>query len=353
MTTERWSTRPIVRPVTLRPLAPRATVIARGSLVALVGLAALIRLAALDSPTQAGEADHVLRVHTLDRLDADPGGASTLALLQLGIYTALTGAFARHETGLAAVREPLVLAAVAVGVGIWWMARRMGLSRWTAGAAVAITAVSPLAVAAQLGVRPENLAAVWAVAALVLLWTPRRHRTLAPDLWATAFLVIAVLTAPVALALVPAAAWLVWRRRRRRLSLMIGSLFTLGVGIGWTSTDLGSGTTPAVAEWVGLDPVLAAAGVFASVGAVFSFRLRPLSMGVIALLAMAAVPGPLSGSAAVLAIPFVALLLAGSIECGLMHQARIGRHALVYPHRKPTIALAATTFLAAVAVWVF
>lgn len=353
MTAERWSTRPIVRPVLLDPLASRATVIARGSLLALVGLAALVRIAALDSPTQAGEADHVLSVHAVDRLDTNPGGASTLALLQLGVYTALTGAFARHETGLAAAREPLVLAAVVVGVGIWWMARRMGLSRWTAGAAVAVVAVSPLAVAAQLGVRPENLAAAWAVAALVLLWTPRRHRTLAPDLWATAFLVVAVLTAPVALALVPTAGWLLWRRRRRRLSLMVGSLFTLGVGIGWTSTSLSSAAAPAVADWLRLDPVLAAAGVFASVGAVFSFRLRPLALGVIGLLAVAALSDGLAGSAVVLMAPFVALLLAGTIECGLTHQARIGRHALVHPHRKPTIALAVTTALAAIAVWTF
>lgn len=352
MTIERWSTRPIVRPVLVNPLAARATVIARGSLLALVGIAALIRVAALDSPTQAGEADHVLSVHAVDRLDTNPGGASTLALLQLGIYTAVTGAFARHETGLAAVREPLVLAAVVVGVGIWWVARRMGLSRWTAGAAVALTAVSPLAVTAQLGVRPANLAAAWVVAALVLLWTPRRHRTLAPDLWATLFLVVAVLTSPVALAIVPTAGWLLWRRRRRRLSLMVGSLFTLGVGIGWTSTSLGAATAPAVAEWLRLDPVLAAAGVFAAVGALFSFRLRPLALGAVSLLGVAALSDTLAGSAVVLMVPFAALLLAGTIECGLTHQARTGRHALAHPHRGPTIALAATTALAAVTFWV-
>ncbi|MFC5289198.1 glycosyltransferase family 39 protein [Actinokineospora guangxiensis] len=336
-----------------RPLAPRATVIARGSLVVLAGLAVLVRIASLADPTQAGEADHVVSVHALDRLGTDPGGASILALLQLGVYTTVTGAFGRHETGLAAVREPVVLAAVAVAVGIWWMARRMGLSRWTAGAAVGLTAVSPLAVTAQIGVRPENLAAMWAVAALVLLWTPHRHRRLAPDLWATLFLVVAVLTAPIALALVPTAAYLVWRRRRRRLSLMVGSLFALGVGLGWTSTDLSSASAPGLSEWLGLDPVLAAAGVFASVGALFSFRLRPLAMGVIALLAVAATSDQLGGSAAVLAVPFVALLLVGAVECGVMHRARVGRHALVYPHRKPTVALAATTAVATLVVWVF
>ncbi|GGS38250.1 hypothetical protein [Actinokineospora fastidiosa] len=339
MATERWSTRPhtVVLP---RPTTPRATLIARGSLLGLVGLAAAIRVAALDGPAQLGEIGHVFQVHTLRSLDTVPSGASTLALLQLAVYTTATGAFGRHDTGLAAVREPMVLAAVAVGVGIWWMARRMGLSRWTAGAAVGLVAVSPLAVAAQLGVRPENLAAAWAVAALVLFWTPHRHRTLAPDLWATAFLVIAVLTAPVAMALVPTAAWLMWRRRRRRLSLMVGSLFALGVGIGWPSTSLRPTPGP---DWLALDPVLAAAGVFAAVAALFSFRLRPLAVGVLGLMAV---------GAAVLAVPFAAILLAGTIERGLTHQARTGRHTLVHPYRTPTAALAGTVLLAAMGVWV-
>ncbi|MGX7829417.1 hypothetical protein ACTG9Q_30445 [Actinokineospora sp. 24-640] len=336
------------------PLAAHATVIARGGLLVLVAATAAVRVAALDDPTQADEALHVLGVHSLDRLSTAPapgGAASTLAWLQLGVYTAVTGAFGRHETGLAAVREPLVLAAVAVGVGIWWLARRVGLSRWSAGAAVALAAFSPLAVTAQLGVRPENLAAAWAIAGLVLLWTPRRHRTLAPDLWATAFLVVAVLTAPVALVLAPTAAWLVWRRRRRRLSLMLGCLFGLGVGIGWTSADLRPAWTPAVAEWLLLDPVSAAAGIVAAAGALFSHRLRPLAVGVLGLIVLATLPGGPGGSAVVLAVPLAALLIAGTVECGVTHQARIGRHALAHPLRKPTVALAGTALLAAAAAW--
>ncbi|MGW5050120.1 hypothetical protein [Actinokineospora sp. NPDC004072] len=340
MTTARWSARP--RTVTLpRPTTPHSTLIARGSLIGLVALAAAVRVAALGGPAQVGEMAHVVGVHTLRELDALPEGAPVLALLQLALCTGMTGAFARHGSELAAVREPMVLAAVAVGVGIWWLARRMGLSRWTAGAAVALVGVSPLAVAAQVGVRPQNLAAVWAVAALVIFWTPRRHRSITPDLWATAFLVIAVLTAPAALALAPTAGWLMWRRRRRRLSLMVGSLFALGVGIGWSSTAAAPAVGP---DWLALDPVLAAAAVFAAVAALFSYRLRPLAVGVLGLIAAGSV---------VLAIPFAALLLAGTIECGLTHQARTGRHTLSHPYRTPTAALASTVLVAAVCVWVF
>ncbi|WP_436500880.1 phospholipid carrier-dependent glycosyltransferase [Actinokineospora sp. HUAS TT18] len=327
----------------------------------LAGLTAALRVAVIDSPAQPTETHHVAQVFALAELgqSLDPVSAASapLAWLQIGGYTAVADAFARHTTALAAVREAMIFVAAVCALLIWLFARRMALSRWTAAGAVIMVALSPLAVSMSTTVRPENAALPWALAGLGLLWTHNRHRSLAPDLWATAFLVIAVITAPVTLALAPCAGWLVWRRRRKRLTLMLASMATLGVGIGLGATAVFdglhlAGDGPVSEQWVGLDPVLAATGVFAAVGALFSYRLRPLAVGVLSLIVVAVIPGgPGSGAVTVL-LPLGALLIAGTIECGVTHRARIGRHTLVRPFLAPTIALALTVTVFTVPAWI-
>ncbi|MGQ0841046.1 glycosyltransferase family 39 protein [Actinokineospora sp.] len=334
--------------------------IALAAPISLAALAAAVRLAGGAGPSQTAEARHVAQVFSIDQLGTllNPveTAAAPLAWLQLGGYTAVTDAFTRHTSALSAVREPLALAAALGTLLLWLLARRMGLSRWTAAAAAGIVALSPLAVGVQVAVRPENVAVPWVLAALVLLWTPRRHRRLAPDLWATAFLVVAVITAPVTLVLAVTAAWLIWRRGRKRLSLMLGSLFTLGIGIGLGASAALSGIRlaadgPAPAQWLSLDPVLAAAGVFAAVGALFSFRLRPLAFGVLALIAITTLPGGPGAGALTVVVPLAALLVAGTVECGVTHRARAGKHTVTRPLLLPTAALALTVAASALPAW--
>ncbi|HVK22677.1 MAG TPA: hypothetical protein VM677_15055 [Actinokineospora sp.] len=327
----------------------------------LAGLTAALRVAVIDSPAQPTETHHVAQVFALAELGQSLDPVSTasapLAWLQIAGYTAVTDAFARHDSALAAAREPMVFFAAAGALLIWLFARRMALSRWTAAAAVGVVALSPIAVSMSTAVRPENAALPWALAGLGLLWTHNRHRSLAPDLWATAFLVIAVITAPVTLALVPSAAWLVWRRRRKRLTLMLASMAALGIGIGLGATAVLDGVHltgdgPVPAQWVALDPVLAATGVFAAVGALFSYRLRPLAVGVLSLIIVGAIPGGPGTGALTVLLPLTALLITGTIECGITHRARIGRHTLIRPFLAPTIALALTVAAFAIPAWV-
>ncbi|GLZ42150.1 glycosyl transferase [Actinokineospora sp. NBRC 105648] len=332
-------------------------ILAVAALAALAGGSAVLRLGAADAPAQAGEGRNVAQAFAVDTL----GGlvdsvASPLAWLQVGAYTAATEAYERHTAVLAAVREPMVLAAAGTAVLLWVLARRMGLSRTTAAAAVAITAVSPMALGLQLGVRPENVAMPWALGALALLWTPRRHRRLAPDLWAVTCLVIAVITAPLTMVLAVTAAWLVWRRRRKRLSLMLACLFTLGVGIGLGAASALSGIRlaaegPPSAHWLEVDPFLCAVGLVAAIAALGSFRLRPLAAGVLALTAVAAIPNGPGTGALVLAVAPAALAVVGTVERALGHRARAGRHTWARPLRLPVAVAALVIAIVAVPTW--
>ncbi|GAA2984511.1 hypothetical protein [Actinokineospora diospyrosa] len=312
----------------------------------LAALAAVLRIGALDSPAQPGEGRNVAQVFAVDSLATLlDSNASPLAWLQAGGYTALTDAFVRHTTAIGAAREPMVLTAAITAVLLWVLSRRMGLSRLTGAIAVAVVAVSPMALGLQVGVRPENVAMPWALAGITLLWTPRKHRRLAPDLWATLFLVIAVITAPVALLLIVTAAWLLWRRGRRRLSLMLSSLFVLGTGIGMGAAAalaglrIASEGSPA-STWAAADPLFVVAGVLATALSLFSYRLRPLAVGVLALTAVALIPGGPGTAALILAVPPAALLIAGSIE-------RASR-----PIRIPATVLAVALAAAAVPTWI-
>ncbi|WP_052020888.1 hypothetical protein [Actinokineospora spheciospongiae] len=341
MTSHRWNDGSAVRlpPHTWRLAADERTraaerhLLALAAVLALAALTAVVRLAAGGSPAQAGEAGHLAHVFAADRLDLllDSAADAPLAWLQAGAYTALTDAFTRHTAALAGAREGMAVAAAVTAVLVWLLARRMGLRWWTAAAAVGVAALSPLVVEVQLGLRPENVATPWALGALVLLWTPHRHRRLEPDLWAVVLLVVAVITAPVTLVLAASAGWLVWRRGRRRLAQVLGAGFALGVAVGLGASSAlsglhlaGRGPTPA--QWAAVDPVLAVAVVLGAVGGLCSALLRPLAIGVLGLLAVALVPGgPGSGALTVAAAPAV-LLAAGAAELALTHRFRIGRH---------------------------
>jgi hypothetical protein len=367
MTAHRWSALSPVRliPRSLRTRATERAAVARRTLyrlaapVTLAGLTAILRMTGLASPAQPTESHHVAQIYSVAELGRllDPVTASApLAWLQIGGYTAFTDAFARHATALAAVRESMIVAAGATALLIWLFARRMALSRWTAAAAVIIVALSPMAMSMQVAVRPENIAMPWALAGLGLLWTQNRHRALMTDLWAVTFMIIAVITAPITLALATSGAWLIWRRRRRRLSLMLAALCVLGIGIGLGATAMLDGLHlaadgPTATQWVGLDPVLAATAVFAAVGALFSYRLRPLAVGVLTLIVISVVPGGPGTGAVTVIVPMAALLVAGTVELGITHRERIGRHTQVRPFLAPTAGLALTLLAVAIPAW--
>ena len=104
----------------------------------------------------------------------------------------------------------MVIVAVITAALLWALARRIEMSRWAAAAAVAVFALSPLAISLSRTVYLDNLAIAWVLGALVLLCSPR-YRLSAMFGAATCF-GIAVLTKETMLLLLPMFAWLVWTR---------------------------------------------------------------------------------------------------------------------------------------------
>ena len=129
--------------------------------------------------------------------------------LQLALWTAISGPDFGGNA-VAAGRYLMVIVAVITAALLWVLARRIEMSRWASAAAVAIFALSPLAISLSRTVYLDNLATAWVLGALVLLCSPR-YRLSAMFGAATCF-GIAVLTKETMLLLLPMFAWLVWTR---------------------------------------------------------------------------------------------------------------------------------------------
>lgn len=295
------------------------------ALLALTGGLRLVHLAS-NKPALGSESLPVARVFALSQLQSYPGvttgAASPFGWAQLAAYDLLTRAFDR-QSPLNAVREAAVVAAVGTAIGLWILARRVGLPSWAATGAVVVLAVSPLAIGVQRLALVENLATLWLLAALVLIHTRRTNPGLRHDLLISACLLAAVLTSPLAFAMLPIAGWLLVRQREPNRAVTIGVSFTLALGVafgpaaGLLRPSLGPGSWPGV--WVGLDPVLAAIAVLVSAGSLWSRTWRPFGVGVLllAVLALWQGPGPLA-----LALPFALLTIAGTVRTAALKGVR-------------------------------
>ena len=131
--------------------------------------------------------------------------------LQLALWTVISGPDFGGNA-VAAGRYLMVIVAVITAALLWALARRIEMSRWASAAAVAVFALSPLAISLSRTVYLDNLATAWVLGALVLLCSPR-YRLSAMFGAATCF-GIAVLTKETMLLLLPMFAWLVWDQDR-------------------------------------------------------------------------------------------------------------------------------------------
>ncbi|WP_103352950.1 glycosyl transferase [Amycolatopsis sp. CA-128772] len=291
--------------------------------LALLALAGGLRVLYLAAPTPAlpAEAANVAHAYALGHLtpftDAGGAGVSPFGWWQLSAYTMLSGAFGRSATALAAVRETLLVAAVLGVVLLWFLARRLGLTRWASAAAVLLLAASPLALGLQRLVVVEHLAAVWVLAALVLITKPGariRH-----DALAAACLLAAVLTSPLALVFLPAAGWLLARRAPARAAL-VAVLLNLGLGLafgplaGALRPHLAAATRPSVADWVALDPAWAVLSTVALVAALAVTSLRPFAVSGLLLVAALLVPGVPDTAVLALLLPLTPLVFAAVVQ---------------------------------------
>ncbi|MBY0285780.1 MAG: glycosyltransferase family 39 protein [Mycobacteriaceae bacterium] len=340
--------------------------------IALMALTALLRLINVagfptrldDEGTYVAQAFAVTQwgelAHYTYWYDHPPAG-----WLQLALWMTITGP-GFGENAVVAGRYLMVLVAVLTAGLLWLLARRVGLSRWAAAAAVTITAVSPLAIALSRSVYLDNLAVAWVLGGLVLLFTPR-HR-LSAMFGAAICFGVAVLTKETMLLMAPMVAWLVWIKTApatRRYALAVftavfglvvstyvlmavvrGELIpgpghvSLWEGIkfqlwqreaGGTLGDPGSLKRHTIDEWLQLDPVLPLLAAPIGLAALLIERLRPFAVGLLTLVVMVVRPGYLPVPFVIAVVPLTALLAAGLGEEAL---ARLRRTAEPHTARK-------------------
>ncbi|MFI5589870.1 glycosyl transferase [Amycolatopsis sp. NPDC051758] len=346
------------RPGTPSPAAHR--LLSLDIVLALLALAGGLRVLYLAATTPAlpAESANVAHAYALGHFtpftDAGGAGVSPFGWWQLSAYTMVTDAFGRSASALGAVRETMLVAAVAGIVLLWVLARRLGLTRWASAAAVVLVAASPLALGLQRLVVVEHLAVVWALGALVLVTKPGgriRH-----DVLAAICLLAAVLTSPLALFFLPAAGWLLVRRAPARAAL-VAVLLNLGLGIAFGPAadvlrpHLAAASRPSVADWVALDPAWAVLSTVALVAALAVTALRPLAVSGLLLAATLAIPGVPDTAVLALLLPLTPLLLAGVAQA--MTRQRTAAHRWE-AGRSRGIALATVVLVAVVAVgWVY
>ncbi|HVT22436.1 MAG TPA: hypothetical protein VHE57_13730 [Mycobacteriales bacterium] len=271
--------------------------------------------------------------------------------IQIAAYTWLTGTF--HGAGLQviAVRHLMVGYAVVDAGLIYILARRLGLARVWAAAAVTMWALSPLAVGYSRMVYLDNIALPWVLGAFVLAATPRKSlwaHTLAGALFA-----MGVLSKETMILLLPGFVWLAWRHTDRRtrsfclvgmgaagvLLLLIYPLMAVlrgellpGAGhvslveaLKWqfltrpssgSALSAHSASRTLVDSWLALDAWLPWLGVIGGFGCLVSARLRPLGVTVLILLAAGLRPGYLPQPYVVAFLPFAALAAAATAQLG-------------------------------------
>ena len=176
------------RPVSATALWPSAALV----LVVLLGLRALQQAARPGEGLLSAEA--FLRTATRGEPSAGVLSPDGLAALHMAVYAAVTRAFDRADTLVAAGRELLLVVAVVSAVLLWATARRLGFG--SAGTAVAMLLAGVPALLSPVGLLdvPAQLAVPWLLLAALLSAGGRPSRTgLGIALLST---VLAVLLAP-------------------------------------------------------------------------------------------------------------------------------------------------------------
>jgi hypothetical protein len=272
-----------------------------------------------------------------------------LGWIGLGLFALISGGLARAPFGVAAGREMMLLMNLVGIVGVYYLARRLGMRRWLSAAAAGVYGLSPLGIFYHRMVLLDNIAIPLVIFAWALFRSERAN--LAAHTTGAVLFAGAVLVKETMLLFLPALAWEYWRNthhRNRRYSMALtvttfGGLVSLyplfavlrgellpGEGrvslIGsalWQLTErTGSGsvfdpTTPAhevVTGWLTLDPWLPVAGVLAAVVALFIPRLRVVGAMLLLLGAMLLRPGYLPVMFVVQALPLMALVVMGIFD---------------------------------------
>jgi hypothetical protein len=233
--------------------------------------------------------------------------------MQIGLWSMLTDGFGRHATAIGFGNECMLIAKVVSAGLLYVLARRLGISRYGASAAVLLFGLCPLELVYSRWTFLDNIVTPWLLLAFVLAYSPRRSIGAATGS-ALAF-GMAALTKETALILLPAFIWAfaqnLDRRNRAHLvtvaafcglllmalyplyALYKGELFsapdrnTLFGTARWqllqrqstgSLLDPNSSTAARFADWLQYDRVLLLGGLAAIPFAFFVRRLRPVAL---------------------------------------------------------------------------
>lgn len=304
-----------------------------------------------------------------------------LGWIQLSGWFELTGALSRYSSAVMAGREFMLVTTLVSALLLFLLARRLRFSRPAAAGAVALFALSPLAVQFHRSVYLDNIATPWLLGAFLLAMAPRRQ-LLAYAAAAAAF-AIAALSKETYLLFLPFLAWQLWRgadRTTRRYSLsvaaavltLVGGSYILlaavkgellpsphrnslwegvtfqlvGRGASGSLFDSSSLSSVTLRQWWRLDPVFIVAAPIAALVALRNRRLWPLATALLFLIAFMLRPGYLPVPYVIALLPLGALLITGAVEASL-RAARNRRNSV---RRRTGIAVTVLLAVAAAAV---
>ncbi|MEM9132843.1 MAG: glycosyltransferase [Actinomycetota bacterium] len=269
--------------------------------------------------------------------------------IQLAAYDRVTGAFADSDTAVAGGREAMLVVKLATMVALYVLARRLRLSPVSAGLAVALFSLSPLAITFQRAVWLDNIAVLWLAISLALV-SDRRGR-MGPVVLASVCFAIAVLTKETTLLVAPFLGWLAWRHLPAPTRLMAAVVATttsaivvLGYpllailrgelipGDGHVSLlgavhwqlvaressgnifDTGTEANRVLMDWFNADPGLVLLGSLAVIPALLIPRVRPLAACLAFHLVLPLRGGYLPVPYIIVLIPLLALCLAAVVD---------------------------------------
>jgi hypothetical protein len=272
-----------------------------------------------------------------------------LGWIQLAFLDWVVHPLAAAPNAVAGGRAVMLLFKLALCVALYVLARRLGMRRVTATGAVALLALSPLAVLYQRMVYLDNIEAFWIVAAFAV--AARRSLTIGGAALSAVLFGVGVLSKETGLLLLPALALLVWQRLEpeiRRFGAVVFplvSVLVVGVypllailrrelfpGDGHVSLwegvafqlwerpsngplwDAGTVANGHVQEWLSLDPLMAIGGALVAAPALFFRHLRPIAVAIAIQVLVPLRGGYLPGPYLIMVLPFAALALAGVAE---------------------------------------
>jgi 4-amino-4-deoxy-L-arabinose transferase-like glycosyltransferase len=274
-----------------------------------------------------------------------------LGWLALAAATTILGPLAHSGSAVADARGMMLIPALTSAALVFVLARRLGLRRPFAAAAVLLFALSPLAVSYLRMVFLDNFATPWILAAFVLAASPNRR------LWAYAAsglcLAAAILCKETSVIVLPGLILALMQGSDRRTRPFCITAFATSLGLvtmayplfallkgellpgpghvslsqalafqvaGRASTgsalQSGSLSHHLVASWLTADPWLLGLGLVTLPVGLWVRRLRPPAVALLALVLMAVRPGYLPQPYVIALLPLCAVVTMGALDAG-------------------------------------